>query len=877
MPLSQEAQLMSISRLLERARTQFIVINASNVLDQLFLAKFLRRACPEARLVFIGGDLLFGRETENAPYVGSITLSAYSLLSPAPAPADGSPTDLRAFADSSTEAYFNAASYILWDGNQLSNLRLANYRDPFQENSSLHTPMWAVAMGNDGYYPLGLVDSCASDFENILPRIEAGDSRSVVETNCVNISPGKDTPARANFRTRLEWLFDFYNDHYRLRPYRYPALSWKMLCVFLCVLCIVHTFAVSFPRYWSPWTRDLAIEQGDRQYRRSMYIYIGSIMLFCMAFATAYPLFPSFHFIHPNWHTALYSLVTLYFAAMALVTTFLKTRRYFTSRTPEESVPAESGRLDRLRIWLNGNVVFLFKIGASTTLVVFLTLWLFICNSERVDGMVGHVGPLFSYRCLYPGSGVSPLVPLLLILFGWYVWAFLQTLRLRFSKKDRPRLPGTVQGTLSWPLFVSDEEISADQGEASYLIPNVMCLLITREVVRRVFPGKKWSPTLSLVGVYLGLFMILVFGLQVGSVDRILWHPGLFPTKYEFLVGALAFPLVMIAWSSWLRMILVWASLKRGLLERLEQLPIRYAFTRLKGIGWINMMRQGGLLEQWRDMARSTESMRQMVHDPAMMAAFALEQEPRKSSLQSAQESLDSWIQKLNCIVNRKIPLVGPREDPQAALDCMVEIEKCYARACEGLLDVILIPYWEQKRVGLVEGDDLVELPIKAHALPKEDAGSRSHTPLQLRTSSVGEEPVHIRIAEEFLAIRYVSLIRAVLVNMSRMLLLISAVFVLTIVAWNSYPFQPRQLIDEGFTALLLLLGTGVIWVFAQMHRDPILSRITDTSANELGSDFYLRILAFGTVPVLTWLAYQFPEVWGTVLRFIQPSLGAFK
>jgi hypothetical protein len=297
----------------------------------------------------------------------------------------------------------------------------------------------------------------------------------------------------------------------------------------------------------------------------------------------------------------------------------------------------------------------------------------------------------------------------------------------------------------------------------------------------------------------------------------------------------------------------------------------------LKGIGWINMMRQGGLLEQWRDMARSTESMRQMVHDPAMMAAFALEQEPRKSSLQSAQESLDSWIQKLNCIVNRKIPLVGPREDPQAALDCMVEIEKCYARACEGLLDVILIPYWEQKRVGLVEGDDLVELPIKAHALPKEDAGSRSHTPLQLRTSSVGEEPVHIRIAEEFLAIRYVSLIRAVLVNMSRMLLLISAVFVLTIVAWNSYPFQPRQLIDEGFTALLLLLGTGVIWVFAQMHRDPILSRITDTSANELGSDFYLRILAFGTVPVLTWLAYQFPEVWGTVLRFIQPSLGAFK
>jgi hypothetical protein len=27
----------------------------------------------------------------------------------------------------------------------------------------------------------------------------------------------------------------------------------------------------------------------------------------------------------------------------------------------------------------------------------------------------------------------------------------------------------------------------------------------------------------------------------------------------------------------------------------------------------------GGLAEQWRDMARSTESMRQMMHDPALL------------------------------------------------------------------------------------------------------------------------------------------------------------------------------------------------------------------------------------------------------------------
>jgi hypothetical protein len=105
----------------------------------------------------------------------------------------------------------------------------------------------------------------------------------------------------------------------------------------------------------------------------------------------------------------------------------------------------------------------------------------------------------------------------------------------------------------------------------------------------------------------------------------------------------------------------------------------------------------------------------------------------------------------------------------------------------------------------------------------------------------------------------------------------VSLSFVLGIVAWNAYPFRPRQYMDWLFTAMLAFLGTGVISVFAQMHRDPILSRITDTKANQLGVDFYLRIVTFGALPVLTWLAYQFPEAGGTFLRFVKPGLEVIK
>jgi hypothetical protein len=139
------------------------------------------------------------------------------------------------------------------------------------------------------------------------------------------------------------------------------------------------------------------------------------------------------------------------------------------------------------------------------------------------------------------------------------------------------------------------------------------------------------------------------------------------------------------------------------------------------------------------------------------------------------------------------------------------------------------------------------------------------------------DEPTFIGVAEEFLAIRYLALIRSVLINIRYLMIFVSVSFVLAIVAWNSYPFQPHEIIDWVFTGMLATLGCGIIWVLAQMHRDPILSRITDKKADELGVEFYIRIFAFGAVPVLTWLAYQFPDVGNTLFKFIQPGLEVVK
>jgi len=166
----------------------------------------------------------------------------------------------------------------------------------------------------------------------------------------------------------------------------------------------------------------------------------------------------------------------------------------------------------------------------------------------------------------------------------------------------------------------------------------------------------------------------------------------------------------------------------------------------------------------------------------------------------------------------------------------------------------MLIPYWRNERIGLVESRETERAPASDFSLP-----------------------ARILAAEEFLTIRYISLITAVLANLRFLMTFVSASFVLAFLAWNSSALQPRQLVDWSFTILLVILGSGVVAVLAQMHRNPILSRITDTRANELGWDFYLRIAAFGALPVLTWVAYQFPDFGSMIYRFIEPAVPVIK
>jgi hypothetical protein len=132
-----------------------------------------------------------------------------------------------------------------------------------------------------------------------------------------------------------------------------------------------------------------------------------------------------------------------------------------------------------------------------------------------------------------------------------------------------------------------------------------------------------------------------------------------------------------------------------------------------------------------------------------------------------------------------------------------------------------------------------------------------------------------VRAAERFVCFVYLNFVLAVLLRLRIFAFSAAGLYVLLMLSLTSYPFEPRLAIRSFLILLLLLILAVVASVYAQVHRDPTLSRITNTKPGELGTDFWLRIASFAALPTLGLLAAQFPEIGGFLFSWLQPALDA--
>ena len=112
-----------------------------------------------------------------------------------------------------------------------------------------------------------------------------------------------------------------------------------------------------------------------------------------------------------------------------------------------------------------------------------------------------------------------------------------------------------------------------------------------------------------------------------------------------------------------------------------------------------------------------------------------------------------------------------------------------------------------------------------------------------------------LRIAERFLAVRFSSYLRPILLHLRNTIAFVTAGYLLLLVCIASYPFQPRRLLLTICSVMLVVLVGSVMWVLIQMQRDPILSRLSGTTAGKLNwNEFIFQVLTYGVLPMVSLL-----------------------
>lgn len=299
---------------------------------------------------------------------------------------------------------------------------------------------------------------------------------------------------------------------------------------------------------------------------------------------------------------------------------------------------------------------------------------------------------------------------------------------------------------------------------------------------------------------------------------------GIEGTVYALTMTILSSVVVGLLVLTTLRFVSGWRSVRK-LLEGLERHPNRYAFSRLpKDFSWTAV---------WTGDSRPKLLMPMRSLDVLRM-------------IPEGQPNVQTVEEQLQFLSNPARSFESSYQHGEALHAALNEAATVIAEKMR--------PIWD---AGI---SDAIASREKREELPPEWA----------------KDPIQIA-RQEFIALRYVAFIRYALLQLRAFLEFATYGFILLVAALTVYPFDGRRKIGIAVVTLFLVIGACSVGVFAQMDRDPLLSRLSETKPNELDRNFVYRLLSFGALPLLTLLASQVPEIGNFLLSWAQPALQAMK
>jgi hypothetical protein len=790
-PLSKEAVLMKYAAELRRSRYRYIGITGSNFLDILFLTRFLRASYPDSRVFVLDADVMLARETDATSYIGTLVITTYPLIGENLEWTLGQEhwhiSKRRArlpFSDQFEQGQYNASLLTVREMLNEDGPELYESRAPFSRKSQgvlQELPLWVEAVGTGGYWPV---------------EILSDPSRA-----------GNPDPA-------LAYL-----------PLNAFSFAWRATAVLLTLNAFLHILILLTTSPIAHHFRGFALIRPVSA-QRLFFIHCAGSSLALALFMLTEPWFsyggPKECVIAVICATACVAIAGLLLASIFVTINYaLRWRRDVTEHRP--------GCASRRKVLWQIFSFFVVWIAAATT----AAYWYRMFDKSDVSSLYGF---FFAYRTIHLSTGVSPVVPMLLMLAGIYLWSIFSVWRLRFNDSVRPRLN---------PRFVKAEVSS---------LPGMQREKLVARAISYYFLQRKYVLAFAIVYI-IWLLMFRPFSAFELFERR----------EFEWIYESMLFVLMAMMLSQGLRFGQIWSEL-RDLLFELETSRIRIVFSRLKYPGWSPIWNQGGEEAEFISMVHSLETLQQIKNGGS---AFSSEVHQEMAGVEAIYEATGKAIAQLRTEKGLfpTYKLFAEYRQHERKLTRQLDILEMYFVELQDRLAVLLYIVWQSLEQHWNE-DSL-------QAEESEESGSNSeHGEQAERLSS---KMLVIRRLEEYVALRYVAFLRGALIHMKHSLIFLGISFSLVLLSLNIYSFEPHQSLIWSLTIIFFVIGGTVVRALMQMHRNHILSVITGTEPNELGQEFYVRVVGYGAVPLLTLIATHFPSIGHYLVALLQPGLEALK
>jgi hypothetical protein len=822
-PLSQESILLGIIAAIRMHHIQFVVLQATNPMDTVFLSGFLKQGYSQARVVATPADLLLSRDADDVSLLhGVMTLTTYSLL-PGIDDQVAIPNSLpdtrvshifpNAYAVGTYNATLSQITCIEQPSQAgcdvasagLPGARYAEYGWPLLGGpripaKPLAPVVWLTVLARGGFWPLAVLEDGGYTAGNI------------------GSSPKPITPVAGPVKARFPKSHEF-------PPW---PLFWKMVCGFVLLLVAL---------FW-------------------LLLRKGSILASSSAMTLLAP-------VKDPCRSALIAIIGWLLLAAILLLVWPCVAWVPSGAWPEVCIVVAAivalvhcgvcvTELNRRGSKRDG-VVFLLV----AAVLVFCFLLLYV--------VPGHAQNPFLYRFIHLTSGVSPLLPLLCLLAGGLWWAWFSLSGLSLLDQRHPRLPVAIDLPIAIPpghtAAAVLQSMWPSEGSARMLLD------IARPCART---PRVYGPTLA-------LFAVALFALDYG-------HPllSLETRHFEWAYGIALAAVTLAVFGTLFRLLVIWLECRR-ILTILDHFPLRRAFAELN-FTWEPFWRLGGA--RWQDLyrlvSRQLETLEQLKREvepvggsedsdelvrridetaaaqDEMRRGFARISRVDDSTGQPAPRSVTAIQQDSSSPTSTPEPL-PPMKEPELSDYCIrsyAELQQKIAKTCAAALKYLQPKWWEDE--GLIAGEVTSGQDLK-------------------KDQDIPAISLSTQLAERFVALVYLNFILSVILRLRTLAITVGGLYIFLLLSVNSYPFEPKVTLRSAAILMLMLIVGMVGYVSAQVHRDSILSLVTQTKPGELGAAFWVRMGTFVALPLISLLVSQFPTLNNALFSWLEPAVSALK